>query len=82
MQLRRRLALTLLLTLLLRLKGTRTRQRTCESFQNLYLGPRNYVPTNDTDRPLVIGMLYYNTVDGQMYVWNGGEWKTGKQRGH
>ena len=46
-----------------------------ESFQNLYLGPRNYVPTNDTDGPLVIGMLYYNTVDGQMYVWNGSEWK-------
>ena len=46
-----------------------------ESFQNLYLGPRNYVPTNDTDGPLVIGMLYYNTVDGQMYVWDGGEWK-------
>jgi len=44
-----------------------------DSFDDRYLGPKSTPPTVDNDgNPLTSGVIYYNTTDGNMYVWNGG----------
>jgi len=44
-----------------------------ESFDVRYLGPKATAPTVDNDgNPLTNGVIYYNTTDYNMYVWNGG----------
>ena len=44
-----------------------------DSFDDRYLGPKSTAPTVDNDgNPLTDGVIYYNTTDYNMYVWNGG----------
>jgi len=44
-----------------------------DSFDDRYLGPKETAPTVDNDgNPLTSGVIYYNTTDFNMYVWNGG----------
>jgi hypothetical protein len=44
-----------------------------DSFDDRYLGPKSTPPTVDNDgNPLTAGVIYYDTSDGNMYVWNGG----------
>jgi hypothetical protein len=44
-----------------------------DSFDDRYLGPKATAPTVDNDgNPLTNGVIYYNTTDYNMYVWNGG----------
>ena len=44
-----------------------------ESFDDRYLGPKATAPTVDNDgNPLTNGVIYYNTTDYNMYVWNAG----------
>jgi hypothetical protein len=44
-----------------------------DSFDDRYLGPKSTPPSTDNDgNPLTSGVIYYNTTDGNMYVWNGG----------
>jgi len=44
-----------------------------DSFDDRYLGPKATPPTVDNDgNPLTAGVIYYNTGDGNMYVWNSG----------
>jgi hypothetical protein len=44
-----------------------------DSFDDRYLGPKSSAPSTDNDgNPLTSGVIYYNTTDGNMYVWNGG----------
>jgi hypothetical protein len=44
-----------------------------DSFDDRYLGPKSTPPTVDNDgNPLTNGVIYYNTTDYNMYVWNGG----------
>ena len=44
-----------------------------ELFDDRYLGPKATPPTVDNDgNPLTDGVIYYNTTDYNMYVWNGG----------
>lgn len=43
-----------------------------DSFDDRYLGPKSSAPTTDNDgNPLTNGVLYYNTVSGVMFVYNG-----------
>jgi hypothetical protein len=43
-----------------------------DSFDDRYLGPKATPPTVDNDgNPLTAGVIYYNTTDTNMYVWNG-----------
>ena len=44
-----------------------------ELFDDRYLGAKATPPTTDNDgNPLTDGVIYYNTTDYNMYVWNGG----------
>ena len=44
-----------------------------ELFDDRYLGPKATPPTVDNDgNPLTDGVIYYNTTDYNMYVWNSG----------
>ena len=44
-----------------------------DSFDDRYLGAKSSPPSTDNDgNPLTAGVIYYNTTDGNMYVWNGG----------
>lgn len=44
-----------------------------ELFDDRYLGPKATPPTTDNDgNPLTDGVIYYNTTDYNMYVWNSG----------
>ena len=46
-----------------------------DSFDDRYLGPKASPPTVDNDgNPLTAGVIYYNTGDGNMYVWSGSAW--------
>ena len=46
---------------------------TYELFDDRYLGAKATPPTTDNDgNPLTDGVIYYNTTDYNMYVWNGG----------
>jgi hypothetical protein len=55
---------------------------TVEEFQSLYLGAKAEEPTKDNEgNPLIQGALYFNTTDGQMYVWAGISWELFGQDG-
>ena len=44
-----------------------------ELFDDRYLGPKATPPTTDNDgNPLTDGVIYYNSTDYNMYVWNSG----------
>ena len=46
-----------------------------DSFDDRYLGPKATPPTVDNDgNPLTAGVIYYNTGDGNMYVYSGTAW--------
>jgi hypothetical protein len=46
-----------------------------DSFDDRYLGAKSVEPTTDNDGdPLIVGALYFNTVFGEMRVWNGSAW--------
>ena len=46
-----------------------------DEMQELFLGHKDVDPTTDNlGNPLVEGVLYYNTVQGSMKIWNGTEW--------
>jgi len=46
-----------------------------DSFDDRYLGAKSSAPTLDNDGDaLLTGALYYNTVIGQLYIWNGSAW--------
>jgi len=48
---------------------------TYDEFDDRYLGAKSTPPTLDNDgNALLTGALYWNTVDNQMYVWNGSAW--------
>ena len=55
---------------------------TVEEFQSLYLGAKATAPTTDNEgNPLQVGAIYFNTTDGQMYVWAGSAWEFFGQSG-
>lgn len=55
---------------------------TVEEFQSLYLGAKATAPTTDNEgNPLQVGALYFNTTDGEMYVWAGSAWEFFGQSG-
>ena len=46
-----------------------------DNFDDRYLGAKSTPPTVDNDgNPLIVGALYWNTVDNAMYVWSGTAW--------
>lgn len=46
-----------------------------DSFDDRYLGAKSSAPTVDNDgNVLITGAIYWNTVDGAMYVWKGSSW--------
>ena len=46
-----------------------------DTFDDRYLGPKSTAPTVDNDgNPLTAGVIYYNTTDGNMYVYSGSAW--------
>jgi hypothetical protein len=46
-----------------------------DQFDDRFLGSKSSAPSTDNDGdPLVTGALYYNTVEGKMYVWDGSGW--------
>jgi len=48
---------------------------TLDTFTDQYLGPKATEPATDNDGdPLVVGALYFNTTQGQMFVYNGNVW--------
>ena len=56
---------------------------TVEEFQSLYLGAKATAPTTDNEgNPLQVGALYFNTTDGEMYVWAGSAWELFGQAGY
>ena len=56
---------------------------TVEEFQSLYLGAKTVAPTTDNEgNPLIQGALYFNTTDGEMYVWAGSAWELFGQAGY
>ena len=47
-----------------------------DSFDDRYLGAKASAPTLDNDGDaLITGALYYNSTQGQMYVWEGTAWE-------
>jgi hypothetical protein len=53
----------------------RIAQYASDSFSQVYLGAKDVAPTVDNNgNPLVEGALYFNTVDGLLYVWYGTAW--------
>jgi len=48
-----------------------------DQFDDRYLGYKTTPPTTNNDGdPLTDGVLYYDTVNDVMYVWNGSVWQT------
>jgi hypothetical protein len=46
-----------------------------DSFDDRYLGAKGSAPTLDNDgNALILGALYFNTVDAGMKVWDGSAW--------
>jgi hypothetical protein len=46
-----------------------------DSFDDRYLGAKSSAPTLDNDgNALITGALYYNTTEGLMFVYDGGQW--------
>lgn len=47
-----------------------------DDFDDRYLGPKTANPTTDNDgNALLVGALYWNSVAGQMRVWDGAAWQ-------
>lgn len=48
-----------------------------DTIQTIFLGTSSVDPTVDNQgNPLVIGVMYYNDIIGQLKLWNGTEWTT------
>jgi hypothetical protein len=48
---------------------------TYDNFDDRYLGAKSTPPTVDNDgNPLIVGALYWNSVDAAMYAWTGSAW--------
>ena len=48
-----------------------------DSFDDRYLGSKTSAPSVDNDgNSLLTGALYFNSVAGEMFVWNGSSWVT------
>ena len=48
---------------------------TYDNFDDRYLGSKSTPPTVDNDgNPLIVGALYWNSVDAAMYAWTGSAW--------
>ena len=48
-----------------------------DSFDDRYLGTKTSAPSVDNDgNALLTGALYFNSVAGEMFVWNGSSWVT------
>lgn len=46
-----------------------------DSFDDRYLGAKTTPPTLDNDgNPLIVGALYWNSNNSEMYVWDGSAW--------
>lgn len=46
-----------------------------DDFDDRYLGPKSSNPSTDNDgNALKVGALYFNTVSGDMRVWDGSQW--------
>jgi hypothetical protein len=46
-----------------------------DSFDDRYLGAKTTPPTVDNDgNPLIVGALYWNSNNSEMYVWDGSAW--------
>jgi hypothetical protein len=46
-----------------------------DNFDDRYLGAKTSDPTVDNDGdPLVVGALYYNSIEGEMRVYDGAQW--------
>ena len=46
-----------------------------DSFDDRYLGAKSSAPTLDNDgNALITGALYYDTTEGSMFVYDGGQW--------
>ena len=46
-----------------------------DSFDDRYLGSKSSAPTLDNDgNALIVGAIYWNSVDNAMYVWKGSSW--------
>lgn len=49
-----------------------------EIVQSIFLGPKESDPTVDNEgNPLVVGVMYYNTVAGTLRIWDGAVWSLG-----
>lgn len=49
-----------------------------DAFDDRYLGAKDTAPTTDNDgEALLVGSLYFDTVDDSMKVWNGTAWNDG-----
>lgn len=49
-----------------------------DTVQQVFLGAKTADPTVDNDGgPLVVGVMYYNTVSGTLRIWSGTEWSLG-----
>lgn len=49
-----------------------------EVVQSIFLGAKTSDPALDNEgNPLVIGVMYYNTVSGTLRIWDGVEWSLG-----
>jgi hypothetical protein len=53
----------------------RIAQYASDGFSQVYLGAKDVAPTADNNgNPLIVGALYYNTVDDLIYTWDGAIW--------
>jgi hypothetical protein len=53
----------------------RLAQYASDGFSQVYLGAKDVAPTADNNgNPLIVGALYYNTVDDLIYTWDGTIW--------
>lgn len=53
----------------------RLAQYASDGFSQVYLGAKDVAPTADNNgNPLIVGALYYNTVDDLIYTWDGAIW--------
>ena len=52
--------------------------QSADMVQEIFLGPKTSDPVVDNQgNPLVIGVMYYNTVTGVLRIWTGVEWTLG-----
>lgn len=52
--------------------------QSADMVQEIFLGPKTSDPVVDNQgNPLVIGVMYYNTVTGALRIWTGVEWTLG-----